>query len=156
MNEKKKKVIQDGLNVQDDLQEAIAFFSTHGLGIRNIMRLDRIYGKEALSMVKENPYRMVEEVDGIGFKTADKLALSMGFEYNDPRRMEAALLSLCLGECIKEGDSYLLYDELKEKSERLNALNIELNLDQKAPAVLDAEPEQSDEPPERKCENRER
>ena len=46
--------------------------------------------------------------------------------------------------------------ELKEKSERLNALNIELNLDQKAPAVLDAEPEQSDEPPERKCENRER
>ena len=47
-------------------------------------------------------------------------------------------------------------DELKEKSERLNALNIELNLDQKAPAVLDAEPEQSDEPPERKCENRER
>ena len=47
-------------------------------------------------------------------------------------------------------------DELKEKSERLNALNIELNLDQKDPAVLDAEPEQSDEPPERKCENRER
>ena len=47
-------------------------------------------------------------------------------------------------------------DELKEKSERLNALNIELNLDQKAPAVLDAEPEQSDELPERKCENRER
>ena len=47
-------------------------------------------------------------------------------------------------------------DELKEKSERLNALNIELNLDKKAPAVLDAEPEQSDEPPERKCENRER
>ena len=47
-------------------------------------------------------------------------------------------------------------DELKEKAERLNALNIELNLDQKAPAVLDAEPEQSDEPPERKCENRER
>ncbi len=47
-------------------------------------------------------------------------------------------------------------DELKEKSERLNALNSELNLDQKAPAVLDAEPEQSDEPPERKCENRER
>ena len=47
-------------------------------------------------------------------------------------------------------------DELKEKSERLNALNIELNLDKKEPAVLDAEPEQGDEPPERKCENRER
>lgn len=47
-------------------------------------------------------------------------------------------------------------DELKEKSERLNALNIELNLDQKDPAVLDAEPEQNEEQPERKCVNRER
>ena len=47
-------------------------------------------------------------------------------------------------------------DELKEKSERLNALNIELNLDQKDPAVLDAEPEQSEEAPERKCVGRER
>ena len=47
-------------------------------------------------------------------------------------------------------------DELKEKSERLNALNIELNLDQKDPAVLDAEPEQSEEPPERKRASRER
>lgn len=47
-------------------------------------------------------------------------------------------------------------DELKEKSERLNALNIELNLDQKDPAVLDEEPEQSEESPERKCASRER
>ena len=47
-------------------------------------------------------------------------------------------------------------EELKEKSERLNALNIELNLDKKAPAVLDAEPEQAEEQPERKCANRER
>ena len=47
-------------------------------------------------------------------------------------------------------------DELKEKTERLNALNIELNLDKKDPAVLDAELAQGNEPPERKCENRER
>ena len=47
-------------------------------------------------------------------------------------------------------------EELKEKLERLNALNIELNLDKKDPAVLDAEPEQAEEQPERKCANRER
>ena len=47
-------------------------------------------------------------------------------------------------------------DELKEKTERLNALNIELNLDQKDPAVLDAEPEETSEPPERKAADRER
>lgn len=47
-------------------------------------------------------------------------------------------------------------DELKEKTDRLNALNIELNLDEKDTPVLDTEPEQSDEPPERKCVNWER
>lgn len=47
-------------------------------------------------------------------------------------------------------------DELKEKTERLNALNIELNLDEKDPSAIDTEPEQNDEPPERECANRER
>ncbi|MCM1219966.1 MAG: hypothetical protein NC311_16785, partial [Muribaculaceae bacterium] len=47
-------------------------------------------------------------------------------------------------------------NELKEKTERLNALNIELNLNEKDSSVVDAEPEQDDEPPEKKCANRER
>ena len=57
---------------------------------------------------------------------------------------------------IEVEKSFAFEEELKEKSERLNALNIELNLDQKDSAVLDAEPEQSEEPPERKCASRER
>lgn len=51
---------------------------------------------------------------------------------------------------------FVFEDELKENSERLNALNIGLNLDQKDPDVLDAELEQSEEPPERKYASRER
>lgn len=47
-------------------------------------------------------------------------------------------------------------EELKEKTDRLNALNIELNLNEKDPSAIDTEPEQGDEPPERKCANRER
>ena len=47
-------------------------------------------------------------------------------------------------------------EELKEKSERLNALNIELNLNEKDRSVMDTEPDQSEEQPERKCANRER
>lgn len=57
----------------------------------------------------------------------------------------------------KNWRSLLIFeDELKEKTERLNALNIELNLDQKDPAVLDAEPEETNELPERKAADRER
>lgn len=79
-----------------------------------------------------------------------------------PARLEAAQIKLA--ETIEQLETakvevqkpFTFEEELKEKSERLNALNIELNLDKKDPAVLDAEPEQTEEQPERKCANRER
>ena len=51
---------------------------------------------------------------------------------------------------------FVFEEELKEKADRLNTLNIELNLNEKDTSVIDTEPEQDDEPPERKCANRER
>ena len=72
------------------------------------------------------------------------------------QKAKAELLNQ-LGNAKVEVEKPFAYeDELREKSDRLNALNIELNLDEKDPSVLDAEPEQSDEPPERKCANWER
>ena len=79
-----------------------------------------------------------------------------------PARLEAAKIKLA--ETIEQLETakvevqkpFTFEEELKEKSEQLNALNIELNLDKKDPAVLDAEPEETEEQPERKCANRER
>ena len=79
-----------------------------------------------------------------------------------PARLEAAktkkVETIAQLETAKEEikKPFAFEDELREKSERLNALDIELNLDKKDPAVLDAEPEQSEEQPERKCVNWER
>ncbi len=115
---KKEDSIKAGLLNYGEDEEAIRFFTTHGLGIRNIMRLDRVYGKEAYALVKANPYRLIEEVDGIGFKTADKLALSMGFDLDDPRRLSAALIAMTMEECMRRGDSYVLYDHLNQLFEK--------------------------------------
>ena len=79
-----------------------------------------------------------------------------------PARLEAAQIKLA--ETTEQLETakvevqkpFAFEEELKEKSERLNALNIELNLDKNDPAVLDAEPEEAEEQPERKCANRER
>ena len=79
-----------------------------------------------------------------------------------PARLEAAqtkraeIIAQLENAKVEIQKPFAFEEELKEKSERLNALNIELNLDKKDPAVLDAEPEQTDEQPERKCANRER
>jgi len=111
---KKLNALMEGLVNAGDDEEAIRFFTTHGLGIRNIMRLERVYGRKAYELVKENPYRLCDEVDGIGFKTADKLGLSMGFDLDDPRRLKAALVSMVLRECMSSGDTYILDETLKE------------------------------------------
>ena len=79
-----------------------------------------------------------------------------------PARLEAAQIKLA--ETIEQLETakvevqkpFTFEEELKEKSERLNALNIELNLNEKDRSVMDTEPDQSEEQPERKCANRER
>lgn len=129
INQKRKQSILNGICEQDDLGQAIQFFSSHGLGIRNIMRLDRIYGKDALNVIKDNPYRLIEEVDGIGFKTADKLALTMGFAYDSPQRIEAYVLSILLEKCVRNGDSYLSYDDYRN-SVMHNIKDVEYDFDQ--------------------------
>lgn len=114
MTQKKKEVILEGIaSENDDFSEITKFFMHHGLGIRNILRLNHAYGKETISKMNENPYRVVEEVDGFGFKTADKIALSMGFELDHPFRLRALLNSLVLELCMSTGDSYVDKEELK-------------------------------------------
>lgn len=109
---KKKEVLIKGITHESDLDEAVSFFTLHGLSIRNIMKIDTIYGSKSLDLIRENPYRMVYDIDGIGFKTADKLAYSMGFSKDDTRRLEALCLSRTMDLCMKNGDTYLTASEL--------------------------------------------
>ena len=126
MTEKKKKAILDGLAASENqLEKTISFLSSHGLGIRNIMRLDRIYGEKALETITQNPYRMIDEVDGIGFQTADKLALSLGFDEKNPVRLEACLISLVMEMCMSSGDSYVEYERIKPALEKKLGFQVE-------------------------------
>jgi exodeoxyribonuclease V alpha subunit len=111
----KEAALHDGLVLAGESEEALRFFTTHGLGIRNILRLERVYGTGVLAVVMENPYRLAEEVDGIGFITADKLAMSMGIEADDPRRLRAALVSMVMDECLRSGDSYVEAPQLEAR-----------------------------------------
>lgn len=116
MTAKKKAAIVEGLNTENDsFEEALQFFSTHGLGIRNIIRLNRAYGKDAIAKISENPYRVIEECDGFGFKTADKIALSMGYETDHPYRLEAYLATIVMDQCMRTGNSFVVESELKNE-----------------------------------------
>ena len=119
LSSEKIETIYQGILSQDDgLDELVRFLNIHGIGMRNLIRLNRTYGKEALSKIKENPYRVIEECDGFGFVTADKIAMSLGFSKNDQRRLYAYLVYLCMELCMQTGDSYVPSVSLQETFEK--------------------------------------
>ncbi len=119
LSDKVVNSIKEGISQEDSgMEELIQFLNVHGIGMRNIVRLNKAYGKEALNKLKENPYRVIEECDGFGFVTADKIAKSLGIEDDDPRRLYAYLITLCMNMCMRNGDSYTLYDDLKNEYEK--------------------------------------
>ena len=112
-NDKRINSIIDGINSSEQIDDDIMFFNQIGLNVRAIEKVQVVYGKEAVSIIKENPYRMVEDIDGIGFKTSDKVANILGFEKNHPYRLKALIESEVLESCIRSGNSYLDKDEFE-------------------------------------------
>lgn len=130
-NKKDDKRIQsviDGIQLSDQIDDNILFFNQIGLNIRAIEKVKVIYGEDAVSIIKENPYRMVEDIDGIGFKTSDKVAKLLGFANNHPYRLKALIESEVLETCIRTGNSYVEKEEFDlSLKKRLDKENIELD-----------------------------
>lgn len=101
-----KKTISEVLQKHMHLNESMNFFISHGLNMKELIKLDSFYKDRLLSIVKANPYTIVEDVDGIGFKTADRIAKSMGIEDNDPRRIKAAIVYALSYICFHSQDTY--------------------------------------------------
>ena len=107
--------VRKAYSEQASLQHLATFLMGHGFGIGMVKRIWRRYGEAALNVVKDNPYILAEEVWGIGFATADKLAISLGITQNDPRRIAAGIL-YTLQRATDDGHCYLPRDELIESA----------------------------------------
>jgi len=98
-----------------DLHEIMVFLQGHDISATQAVKIYRTYGREALRIVRENPYRLAEDIWGIGFKIADRIAVSLGMPTLDPRRARAGLLFV-LGEAAGQGHCYLEQTELIRQS----------------------------------------
>ena len=67
------------------------FLAEHGISSGRAIRIYRTYGHESIAKIKENPYRLADDIRGIGFKTADELAGKLGIDRNSPFRARAAV-----------------------------------------------------------------
>lgn len=107
LSAKKRDVIVKGVLEHEQMDDAIVFLTQNGVSVRNIMKIEAAYGEDAIQVVKENPYQLIEDIDGIGFSTADKIAKSLQFEEQHPYRIKAAVLSAVLSICMSSGDTYV-------------------------------------------------
>lgn len=86
------KSIKKAWDSQQALREVMLFLKTYGVGTATCLRLVKTYGDNAHTIMRDEPYRVAREVRGIGFKTADKIALNLGFSSVGEARLDAGIL----------------------------------------------------------------
>jgi exodeoxyribonuclease V alpha subunit len=99
------KSIKQAWEEQKAVREVMMFLQTYGVTDALCLRLVRKYGNEAKTILESDPYRIIREVKGIGFKTADRIALNLGLASNGPPRIDAGILHV-LQECEDQGHTH--------------------------------------------------
>lgn len=87
---------------QQAVREVMMFLQTYGVSTAQCLRLVKQYGNEAQQILRNDPYRIAREISGIGFKTADKIAINLGYANDSPPRLDAGIV-FALGELEGEG-----------------------------------------------------
>jgi exodeoxyribonuclease V alpha subunit len=116
--EKAESLVQQ-LREHEGLEEVMVQLSDHGFGPQLSMKIFQAYKNEALRVIKENPYQLVEDIQGIGFNRADELGKHLGMSNNHPDRMRAGILYVLEQECVQLGHIYLTIDQLFEQTSAL-------------------------------------
>jgi len=96
---------------QREVQDVMVFLRGHGVSAAFAARIVKRYGKDAINVVRANPYRLAHEIWGIGFRTADAIAEKLGIARDAPERLEAGLLH-ALETSAEDGHMHLPDDEL--------------------------------------------
>ena len=121
----KLKTIRDSWSEQRNCRDTLIFLQGQGIGTGLSARIWRRYGADAIAVVRQNPYRLAEDVRGIGFLTADRIALNMGIPKDSELRAEAGLLH-CLATAADDGGhTYLLQTELLLKANETLGIPVE-------------------------------
>ncbi len=105
------KRIIDAWADQKVVREIMMFLHANAVGTARAVRIYKTYGSDAVQVMTENPYRLTRDVRGIGFKTADAIAMRLGFEKTAMIRLRAGV-SFALAEAMDEGHCGLPTDEL--------------------------------------------
>jgi exodeoxyribonuclease V alpha subunit len=150
---KRSKIILEAWEEQKQIKEIMIFLHSHGVTTNLAIKIYKQYGDQALGIVQNNPYQLARDIFGVGFKTADQIAQSLGLAHDHPTRLEAGVI-YALEEMTGEGHVFTPREALADKA--VDLLHVERPLI--APAleslaeaeliVLDSVPLSPDQEPE--------
>lgn len=124
--------IHDAYNEIKNMQNTIMFLQSYDISTNLALKIFNIYGDKTQKLITENPYRLIEDVDGIGFLSADKIAIKIGIKENSDFRQRAGLLHILKENSDKNGNTYLPKKELFVETSKLLKISlskIEKNLE---------------------------
>ncbi len=111
IGKKRVEKIRESWEKQKDIKNVMLFLQGYGVSTAYAAKIYRQYGKESIDKVKENPYRLADDIWGIGFKTADGIAGKMGYGKNDLRRCKSGII-YTLNQLANEGHVYAEEEQL--------------------------------------------
>ena len=114
LTKKQKKIIYEGIINDQNSQEAIIYFLNHGISIDMSHKIITEFGNDVLSIIKKNPYVIMDRVERFGFKKNDAFALAIGIPKDSIIRLRAATIFVLQEAVYNSGDSYIAKTRLYE------------------------------------------
>lgn len=117
---------------QKEIKNIMLFLQSHEVSTSHATRIFKTYGNKSIQIVQENPYRLADDIWGIGFKTADRIAEKMGFEKDRFIRLRSGIL-YALNKLAENGHCFAVRDQLIQKAKELLETDIpelEITLDE--------------------------
>lgn len=118
IGKKRVESIRESWEEQKGISDMMVFFQGNGVSRALAAKIYQKYGKESVTVIKDNPYILADEFRGVGFRTADAIALKMGYERADLRRCSSGLL-YTLNEMASNGHVFATLDQLLEEGMKL-------------------------------------
>ena len=118
ISSRKAMEIASQVNEKRDLRQAMIFLQQYGITMNLAVKVYQAYGQDIYSIIRENPYRLADDIDGVGFRTADEIAARVGIRMDSDFRVRSGILYTLL-QASGEGHTYLPETELTPRAAKL-------------------------------------
>lgn len=118
ISQNKAMEIADQVNGRKDQRQAMIFLQQYGISTVLAVKIYKEYGQEVYGIIQENPYRMADDIEGVGFRTADEIATRVGIRTDSDFRVRSGVL-YTLQQAAGEGHTYLPMQELTRRASAL-------------------------------------